>query len=92
MLLHVRRKRTPRTLAREAGAMAGAAAKRAGRRGASWAAERGGELWDKIPFDEIQESIGDYVQSAREAIDETVAHEMNDLRKSVRRRRKRMGI
>ncbi|MEO8879997.1 MAG: hypothetical protein ABI446_06325 [Gemmatimonadaceae bacterium] len=92
MLLHVRRKRTPRTLAREAGAMAGAAAGRAGRRGAKWAAGRGAAMWDKIPFDDIQDSIGEYVQNAREAIDETVSHEINDLRKAVKRQRKHLGI
>jgi hypothetical protein len=92
MLLHVKRKRTPRALAREAGAMAQGAAGRAGRRGAKWAAERGGEMWDKIPFDDIGESIGEYVDHAREAIDEIVTHELNDLRKGIRRKRKHLGI
>ena len=92
MLLHVKRKRTPRTLAREAGAMAGAAAGRAGRRGAKWAAERGEEMWDKVPVDDISHSIGEYVQNAREAIDEMVSHELNDLRKGIRRQRKHLGI
>jgi hypothetical protein len=92
MLMHVKRKRTPRTLAREAGTMAGAAAGRAGRRGAKWAAEQGEEMWDKIPFDEISDSIGDYVKNAREAIDEVVSHELNDLRKGIRRKRKHLGI
>jgi len=92
MLLRGRRKRTPRDLAREAGAMAGAAAGRAGRRGAQWAANRGEEMWDKIPFDDIGDSIGEYVQNARETIDETVSHELNDLRKAIRRHRKRLGI
>jgi len=41
---------------------------------------------------DIAESIGDYVKSAREAIDETVSHEMNDLRKAIRRHRKHLGI
>lgn len=91
-LLRGRRKRTPRALAREAGAMAGAAAGKAGRRGARWAAERGEEMWDRIPFDEIGDSIGEYAHNARQAIDDTVSHEMNDLRKAVRRHRKRLGI
>ena len=91
-LLRGRRKRTPRALAREAGAMASAAAGKAGRRGAKWAAERGEEMWDRIPFDEIGDSIGEYAQSAREAIDDTVSHELNDLRKAIRRHRKRLGI
>ena len=92
MLLRGRRKRTPRALAREAGAMAGAAAGRAGRQGAKWAANRGGEMWNKIPFDEIGDSIGEYVQNARETIDDTVTHELNDLRKAIRRHRKHLGI
>ncbi len=93
MLLRGRRKRTPRRgLAREAGAMAGAAAGRAGRRGVKWAASRGEEMWDKIPFDDISDSIGEYVQNARETIDETVSHELRDLRKAIRRHRKRLGI
>jgi hypothetical protein len=92
MLLRGRRKRTPRDLAREAGSMAGAAAGRAGRRGVKWAANRGEEMLDKIPFDDIGDSIGEYVQNARETIDETVSHELRDLRKAIRRHRKRLGI
>lgn len=72
--------------------MAGAAAGRAGRRGAKWAARRGEELIDRIPVDEITDSLGEYVQTAREAIDDTVTHELNDLRKAIRRHRKRLGI
>jgi ubiquinone biosynthesis protein UbiJ len=91
-LLRGRRKRTAGALAREAGAMAGAAAGRAGRRGAKWAARRGEDLLDRIPVEEITDSLGEYVQTAREAIDDTVTHELNDLRKAIRRHRKRLGI
>jgi hypothetical protein len=91
-LLRGRRKRTAGTLAREAGALAGAAARRTGRRGAKWAAQRGEELIDRIPVDEITDSLGEYVATAREAIDDTVSHELNDLRKAIRRHRKRLGI
>jgi gas vesicle protein len=90
--MSTRRRRTPRTLAREAGEMAAAAAGRAGTRGAKWAKRRGEEVWESIPFDEIGEQLGDYVQNAREMIDETVSHELNDLRKAIRRHRKRLGI
>ena len=72
--------------------MAGAAAGRAGRRGAKWAARRGEDLLDRIPVEEITDSLGEYVQTAREAIDDTVTHELNDLRKAIRRHRKRLGI
>jgi hypothetical protein len=47
---------------------------------------------DLLPVDDIAESIGDYVKGAREAIDDTVAHELNDLRKAIRRHRKHLGI
>jgi hypothetical protein len=91
-LLRGRRKRTAGVLAREAGALASAAAGRAGRRGLKWAARRGEGMLGRIPVDEITESIGEYVQSAREAIDDTVQHELSDLRKALRRRRRRLGI
>jgi ubiquinone biosynthesis protein UbiJ len=91
-LLRGRRKRTAGALAREAGSLASAAAGRAGRRGAKWASRRGEEMLHRIPVDEIADSLGEYVQSAREAIDDTVQHELSDLRKAVRRHRKRLGI
>ena len=47
---------------------------------------------DLLPVDDIAESIGDYVKNAREAIDETVSHEMSDLRKAIRRHKKHLGI
>lgn len=92
MLFRGRRKRTAGALAREAREMAGAAVGRAGRRGAKWAASRSSDMMDMLPVDEIAESIGDYVKNAREAIDETVSHELNDLRKAIRRHRKHLGV
>lgn len=92
MLFRGRRKRTAGALAREAKEMAGAAVGRAGRRGAKWAANRSSQMMDLLPVDEIADSLGDYVKNAREAIDETVSHELNDLRKAIRRQRKHLGI
>ena len=92
LLFRGRRKRTAGALAREAKELAGAAVGRAGRRGAQWAARRAAQMMDLLPVDDIAESIGEYVKSAREAIDETVSHEMNDLRKAIRRHRKHLGI
>lgn len=74
-----------------------------GRDGARWAGEksadgyraareRGGELVDSLPVDEVAESVREYVEGAREAINDVVRAEMNDLRKAVRRQRKRIGI
>ncbi len=92
MLFRGRRKPSARTVARDARNVAGAAVGRAGRRGAKWAAGRSEEMMDLLPVDDIAESLGEYVKNAREAIDETVSHELNDLRKAIRRHRKHLGI
>ena len=61
-------------------------------RGYRAARERGEELVDAIPVDEIADSVREYVDGAREAINDVVRSEMTDLRKAVRRQRKRIGI
>jgi gas vesicle protein len=74
-----------------------------GREGARWAGkrtargyraaqEKGAELIDDLPLDDVAESVREYVDSAREAINDVVREEMSDLRKAVRRQRKRIGI
>ena len=82
------------------GAMwAGRHAARLGKRGARWARDRGEDAWDAIPRDEIREHVSDYrdhvaeyMGKAREAIDDVVESELKDLRRSIRRQRKRLGI
>jgi hypothetical protein len=61
-------------------------------RGLRTAREKGEELIDRIPVDEMTEQVRDYVDHAREAINEVVSDELKDLRKAVRRQRKRIGI
>jgi hypothetical protein len=61
-------------------------------RGYKAARERTEELADAIPMDDIADSVREYVDGAREAINDVVRAEMNDLRKAVRRQRKRIGI
>jgi gas vesicle protein len=61
-------------------------------RGYSAARERGEELIDAVPMEEIADSVREYVDGAREAINDVVRSEMTDLRKSIRRQRKRIGI
>jgi gas vesicle protein len=88
-----RRPLTP--FARAAGGAAVTAAKWAnkrGRRGARWAARRGTELWDRVPVDTVREEIGDAVHAAREAVADVVESELKDLRKAIRRQRKRLGV
>lgn len=70
----------------------GKQAARIGAKGARWAAERGEGLWDRIPRDDIREHVSDYMTRAREAIDDVVESELTDLRRAVRRQRKRLGI
>ena len=60
--------------------------------GAGWVADRGGDLWDRVPVEDIQEQVGDYLDSARNAIAETVESELLDLRKAIRRQRKKLGV
>jgi gas vesicle protein len=68
-----------------------AGARMAGR-GARVAWERGVDAWDRIPREEIQERLGEYVDTARDAIDHVVESELRDLRKAIRRRRRKLGL
>ena len=61
-------------------------------RGFRTAVDRGEEMVDRIPVDEVVEQVRDYVDTARGAINDVVKDELNDLRKAVRRQRKRIGI
>ena len=62
------------------------------RRGFRTAVERGEEMIDRIPVDDVVEQVRDYVDTARDAINGVVKDELDDLRKAVRRQRKRIGI
>ena len=73
-------------------AWTGERAAKYGLAGARWAVDRGDELWDRIPRRAIREHVSDYVTRAREAIDDAVESELKDLRRAVRRQRKRLGI
>jgi hypothetical protein len=46
----------------------------------------------RLPVDEVVDQVREYVDTAREAINDVVKDELNDLRKAVRRQRKRIGI
>jgi len=82
-------------MARAAAGGAVTAAKWAGKRGrtgARWAAKRGEEIWDRVPVDTVRHEIGDALDSAREAVADVVESELRDLRKAIRRQRKRLGV
>jgi hypothetical protein len=61
-------------------------------RGASWARSRGEDMLDRIPMEDIEESVRDSVNEARERIDGFVRSELGDLRKALRKQRKRLGV
>lgn len=71
---------------------AGRRAAALGATGARWAAERGEDLWDRIPRDAIRKDVQAYMGRAREAIDDAVESELRDLRRAIRRQRKRLGV
>jgi len=62
------------------------------KRGARFAWDRGVDAWDRVPRDEIAEKAHDYFESARDAIDSVVESELKDLRRAIRRQRKKLGF
>lgn len=61
-------------------------------RGARYAWDRGVDAWDRIPRDEIETRVRDYFESARDTIDHLVESELKDLRRAIRRQRKKIGL
>jgi len=53
--------------------------------GARWAA-------DHLRPEELRDQLGGMVESARDAINSAVEEEIRDLRRSVRRQRKKLGL
>ena len=70
--------------ARVAGRLAG--------RGARYAWDKGVDAWDQVPREEIAERMREYFDTAREHIDDYVESELKDLRRAIRRQRKKLGI
>jgi hypothetical protein len=64
----------------------------AGGTGARWARSRGGELLDRIPTEEIEDGVRETVGEARDRIDGFVRSELDDLRRALRKQRKRLGV
>ena len=61
-------------------------------RAAEWARDRGGDLWDRVPVEQARERVSEYLEDARDAIADAVESEVDDLRKAVRKQRKKLGI
>lgn len=60
--------------------------------GARWLQDRGEDAWERIPRDQIKRDVRHYAGRAREAIDDAVESELHDLRRAIRRQRKRLGL
>lgn len=73
-------------------AWAGRGAARLGRDGGRWARRQGGELWNRVPVDAMQDQMEDYLGRAKETIEDAVSSELKDLRRAMRRQRRRLGI
>lgn len=54
--------------------------------------DRGVDAWERIPREAIEEKMHDYFEAARDHIDDFVETELKDLRKAIRRRRRKLGI
>lgn len=74
--------------------LAGAGARMAGRAadGARRGYERGAEMAEDFSLDGVGEQLRDYFDAAKAAVEDTVSGELQDLRKSIRRRRRRLGV
>ncbi len=71
---------------------AGMGAARGAGRGAKWAKARGGDMLDRIPVDEIEDGVRESLGEARERIDGFVRSELGDLRRALRKQRRRLGV
>ena len=61
-------------------------------RGRKWARKRGSELGDMMDGEALRAQVRDYVESARDTVSDTVESELKDLRRSIRRQRRRLGL
>ena len=72
--------------------VAGAELARKAARGARRGYDRGMDMAEDLSLDGVGEQLHDYFEAAKGAIEDTVSGELQDLRKSIRRRRRRLGI
>jgi hypothetical protein len=72
--------------------VAGAGMARKAARGARRGYDRGMEMAEDMSLDGVGEQLRDYFEAAKAAVEDTVSGELQDLRKSIRRRRRRLGV
>jgi hypothetical protein len=62
------------------------------KKGARYAWDRGSEAWDNIPREEIADRMREYADAAKDTIDDVIDSELNRLRRTIKRSRKRLDI
>ena len=61
-------------------------------RGGKWARQRGSAIGEMLDPESLRDNVRDYVESARDTVSDTVESELKDLRRSIRRQRRRLGL
>ena len=59
---------------------------------ASWVRGRGDAIADQLAPDEVGGHVKKYLGEARERISDAVEEELRDLRRAIRRRRRKLGV
>jgi hypothetical protein len=67
-------------------------ARKAGRRGSEWVREQAESVADGLAPRKLERQLHRYLRNARRTIDDTVASELHDLRRALRRQRRRLGL
>lgn len=62
------------------------------RRGQKWARKKGAAMGDVLDPAALRDQVQDYMESARDTVSDAVESELKDLRRSIRRQRKRLGL
>ena len=60
--------------------------------GAEWVRERGADVAGALSPDEVKDHLREYLGEARERITDAVEEELRDLRRAIRRRRRKLGV
>jgi gas vesicle protein len=60
--------------------------------GSTWVRGRGDAIADRFAPDDAADQVKKYLGEARERITEAVEEELSDLRKAIRRRRRKLGV
>ena len=93
LLLRPRRRRIPASVeAVLGGARAAAGAARAGKRGVRWMRRQSADVIDRAGNLHVDRAVRSYLESAKDRIDSAVSSELRDLRKALRRQRRRLGL